>query len=826
MAKINEKAEHIKIHPSVISQLGESLITDEVQALIELVKNSYDADASYVKINIKIPTKEEYQDKNNSFLGEIIIEDDGIGMSKEDIISGWLHISNRRKLNQKKNKILTKKGRTPLGDKGLGRLGIQKLGNILEIETKAEDRQAHTFKLDWREFEKADKLDEINILLEEIEKDKRGTKLKIEELRSPLVWIGQEAQDRLKNEFSTMISPYEKIRKFIVFLEVNGKKIDLLTIPEHLRKTAHIQYALNYDENKLSVTAKISKNWFKSKLSNEEKKIFNTDMHYSQFVEYLKKFKSFEQYKMKDISENSTWLLEYSTERALEDLDGVEMLENTLFNKEEPANPGKFEGEIDYFDFRDKNELELKSEEYKKLVKALDGIRVFRDGFGVRTPGDWLKIGSGSTSGTYYSLRQDNTHGYIAISAKHNSQLEETTAREKFKDTPYYRNFVLLLTEFIDFTDKTNNFFGRKWGDYRKEERDKSSTMELGDISSVKETIKKQNLEIKQQKEEIVTYKEETQKSIETAKVAVSKVKEQQKINEPITKTEIDNLDLTIKSLENVIKTSEELLPKLDKQIVEFDKLDKFAQVIEDRIESKTEQLHDALELALLGLTAETLSHEIYNITDTLLLRSKDIKTKISPQDIPLLTYNEYVISTATALRKQVSFLDPALKYVRDKKDNLELKSFLEEFISCQNERLKEDKIELVLQSQVSKTNITINKGKLIQIFDNLINNSVYWLKKEAAIDKKIYLELSKNAKVQIWDTGKGIDPAVEYNLFDPFVTAKYDKVNKVKGRGLGLYIIKQLLEYDNCSIELLPEKNKNDRYYKFQLDFTGVIHG
>ncbi len=426
MAKINEKTEHIKIHPSVISQLGESLITDEVQALIELVKNSYDADASYVKIKIKVPTKEEYQDKNNNFLGEITIEDDGIGMSKDDIISGWLHISNRRKLNQKENNILTKKGRTPLGDKGLGRLGIQKLGNILEIETKAENSQAYAFKLNWSEFEKADKLDEIDISLNEIEKDKRGTKLKVKELKSPLVWIGKEAQNRLKNEFSTMISPYEKIRKFIVFLEINGKKIDLLTIPEHLRKTAHIQYTLNYDGNKFIIDAKISKNWFKSKLSPEEKKTFDTELHYSQFVEYLKRFKSFEQYKMKDISKNSTWLLEYSTERVLKDLDGVEILENTLFDKEKPANPGKFEGEIDYFDFRDKNELELKSEEYKKLVKALDGIRVFRDGFGVRTQGDWLKIGSGSTSGTYYSLRQDNTHGYIAISAEHNSKLEET----------------------------------------------------------------------------------------------------------------------------------------------------------------------------------------------------------------------------------------------------------------------------------------------------------------------------------------------------------------------------------------------------------------
>lgn len=84
------------VHPSVIFQLGESLITDAYQALLELVKNCYDADATSVKITID--TEECSKIKGAKYPatgGRIIIEDDGTGMSREDIETGWLRISSR-----------------------------------------------------------------------------------------------------------------------------------------------------------------------------------------------------------------------------------------------------------------------------------------------------------------------------------------------------------------------------------------------------------------------------------------------------------------------------------------------------------------------------------------------------------------------------------------------------------------------------------------------------------------------------------------------------------------------------------------------------------
>ena len=130
------------INPHVIRQLGAELVTDQTTALMELVKNSYDADADYVKITIN--TKDVLNDPNLFYpnkKGYIIVEDNGFGMDEGTIINSWLVISfsNKRAVDGSKPK--TPKGRTPLGDKGLGRLSTQRLAQVCEIYTKKENNK-------------------------------------------------------------------------------------------------------------------------------------------------------------------------------------------------------------------------------------------------------------------------------------------------------------------------------------------------------------------------------------------------------------------------------------------------------------------------------------------------------------------------------------------------------------------------------------------------------------------------------------------------------------------------------------------------------------
>ena len=73
---------HFDIHASVVLQLGDTLISDVAQALVELVKNSYDADASYAKVIIDTEGKPGEQSLYPDALGYISIEDDGVGMDQ------------------------------------------------------------------------------------------------------------------------------------------------------------------------------------------------------------------------------------------------------------------------------------------------------------------------------------------------------------------------------------------------------------------------------------------------------------------------------------------------------------------------------------------------------------------------------------------------------------------------------------------------------------------------------------------------------------------------------------------------------------------------
>ena len=166
------------IDPHVVKQLGEQLVSDEVTALMELVKNSYDADASWVSVEINTNGKcDDDNLKYKDHKGYIIVEDDGFGMDKTTILKSWLIISYSNKRELKNKRELTKRGRAPLGEKGLGRLSTQRLANNCEIFTGKENQSFYTHVgFNWKDFDDKDKLGDVPIYFKEIERKKKGTK--------------------------------------------------------------------------------------------------------------------------------------------------------------------------------------------------------------------------------------------------------------------------------------------------------------------------------------------------------------------------------------------------------------------------------------------------------------------------------------------------------------------------------------------------------------------------------------------------------------------------------------------------------------------------
>lgn len=127
----------IRPYARLITMLGEQLIKNEIIALTELIKNSYDADASIVRIKFENIKKEQ-----EGFLtideSKIIIEDNGCGMNREILEKHWLNPATPEKLKRKKEKKYTQKNRILQGEKGIGRFAIFKLGKKIKITTRRQ----------------------------------------------------------------------------------------------------------------------------------------------------------------------------------------------------------------------------------------------------------------------------------------------------------------------------------------------------------------------------------------------------------------------------------------------------------------------------------------------------------------------------------------------------------------------------------------------------------------------------------------------------------------------------------------------------------------
>ena len=144
-----------KIRPAGrhILTIGRDLIKDNQAAIIELVKNAYDADATKVDILFDIS-------KNKDSM-TIIVKDNGHGMSRDTVINKWLVPSTDDKLHRK----TSPKGRILQGRKGVGRYAASVLGQDLLLKTIDENNNQTEIFLEWNSFEKAQFLDDIDILV-------------------------------------------------------------------------------------------------------------------------------------------------------------------------------------------------------------------------------------------------------------------------------------------------------------------------------------------------------------------------------------------------------------------------------------------------------------------------------------------------------------------------------------------------------------------------------------------------------------------------------------------------------------------------------------
>lgn len=842
---------HFGIHASVVFQLGQDLITDEVQALVELVKNAYDADATSVSVTINTESNPVVTDSLDrrpeevpaypNARGFIRIDDNGEGMGLNTIKRGWLTISNSLKREMKRKGETTRnKHRVPLGDKGLGRLGAQRLGTNLEIFTRKKGNPVeYHVSLSWDEFVNADALARVPIGYATIENPRRkqGTTILISELQEE-VW-DKAALAHLRTGLAQMISPYEEVEDFRVTARIGGELLDLSEIARKVRSFAQIHYDLDFDGDTFSVVGKLQYDLFRPR-DEMGKAVFAELVEKDageRFFQFLMEKPTAKKLNLRR-STSSGWFLDYETKRKFDDIPGLKLESDKKGGTAKPANPGPFHGEVDSFDLDQAEQfstidsldqaeqfstLDSRSD-YKAFIKEQSGIRVYRNGFGIRVDRDWLRLGGQWTNATsYYGLKPNNTLGYVALSAKHNARLEETTNREGFKTTIHYQNFYILLQEFVRFSLYTQGSLRRDYLKFVKANQEKIAYVKVGTTPEEVARELNQTLSLSQNhNQSIVTARARLHTAVnniyqaaETAEAALvedSPEREMLKLTSSEVQAALGEVTGILDGVENYLQNVAQARTKLD--------------VITNNIGQLREQLSEVYEMVSLGLTAEVLSHEINNIAIQLADRNRDVVNYLRRQginDSPIVLFTEYVDSMAAALRKQLSHLTPSLRYLRDRREHIPLTRFFDEVEDYYCARFEKEAIKtVVVPTNAPDFTLHMNKGKLLQIIDNLFLNSEYWLEEDIRRGRieqgEIQVELDRPF-VRISDNGRGIDPDVEGLLFEPFVTTK----EQGKGRGLGLFIVRQLLDSEGCTITLLPERREG-RLFRFSIDFTGSL--
>ena len=188
---------HMRFSTEIVKRLGEELNPTLDKGVLELVKNSYDADATDCHIQL-LSTDQPG--------GKIVVEDNGDGMTADEITDGWLVLGRSSKTPTQRTGL----GRIPAGSKGLGRLAALRMGRtaLLSTSSKQDGSNHHKLLIDWDEFDKAAIVDDFILEITTSPRDRSlptGTKVVIDHLKTG---FGRMPVKRLARELVLLADPF------------------------------------------------------------------------------------------------------------------------------------------------------------------------------------------------------------------------------------------------------------------------------------------------------------------------------------------------------------------------------------------------------------------------------------------------------------------------------------------------------------------------------------------------------------------------------------------------------------------------------------------
>ncbi|SGY87507.1 ATP-binding protein [Moritella viscosa] len=454
----------------LLKLLGDELIGDDRLAVFELVKNAYDANATSVDVIINL----QKEDSNI-----IIWDHNGFGMTEYEILNKWMEIgtNSKRSNNKTRTPILN---RLPLGEKGVGRLAVHKLGSQLSINTRAENSAEYNITIDWPSLiDEAKYIEDTKVTITQLEepkffKSETGTRIEINDLNN-IHWARGDLR-RLKRLLTSLISPFKSVSDFDVNLSVPGRETDISDLLEakDILSKAMWTYDFIIDEN-----GKFSSNY-----------------HFNPPVTF-KEISASEN----SIDDSRLELLKPSKEEEL--AREQEIRDSLLLNPEDIKGIGPISGTF-YVYIKDSAVLNAVGslQLIKEYLKEQSGIRVYRDGIRVFNYGeatdDWLGLNAGRINMPGQKIDTGMVIGGVDLDLESSYGLKEKTNREGFDNNDTYKRFRWIIASVVeDFHLKHRGDRETLSGYLKGDIKDTSpATSRFSEsIEDIKKTIKKHGLE-------------------------------------------------------------------------------------------------------------------------------------------------------------------------------------------------------------------------------------------------------------------------------------------------------------------------------------------
>lgn len=864
MSDIQQEDPHLRVSAHVLVQLGGELVTDVEQAILECVKNAYDADSPGCRIDIdsraynelvevgpvrkfKDHTKStdtvrvslrkhneqdggarqpkhgeaaeldpaeldpgEIVERHLTCTGRITISDSGDGIPFEKIKGSWLMISGSAKRvggNGPKGK--TNRGRTPLGDKGLGRLGTMKLGDVLLVESAtSKDADVSSAQFRWTDCETAVAVDDVPVTsLQRLNNERlKGTRVSIFGLSDLLEWRRPGRVDELARSLARLVSPFEATTTFPVTLTLDGHEHSLMAVTNQVLSQAVAEFTFEWKPGPngqmiLEQTARFKRALFGEARSDEARAkyemAFGSDDG-AAFIKFLDKFSKTRAFTK--IAGVEPWFLEFKGQRAWEHVlpDNVKSIED----------PGAFSGAF-YFFHMDaiQNEAASGISVNRKLIKQMAGISILRDGFQVRSQTDWLELATAMTGGSSYHMRVSNTIGYFALSGQENFGLTEKSDREGFVEDAAYRGFHAIALECKKFANNSLEGLRRALDAFyaerkvpEKEGTPLSADASVSEVAGALGALKK-----------FQDVADDAVNSLNARVLALSKNDAQSlSVGSKQALTEVQDVVGQISRLHAAVRSEVAV--------------DAFEMLRLERSEHR-DQLLAMVESAAVGLSARGLAHELRTHLGEIRYRLTQInRSSESAASGVISRHVNSIRASCSAIMSAASLIDPLLPRSRAVKDNFTIGEFVTSYWEARKGVFERDAITVDIKSPKAGPELKVNRARMLQVLDNLVKNSAYWvLRADSGADtigeRWIAVEVTNFGYI-VSDSGPGVDVLYEHSLFDMFVTGKQ---NRDGGQGLGLFICKQLLQADGCSVRLLPDRNELGRRFKFEVDLSNV---